>query len=248
MQAPRTSRQVYPDNELAVAAAALFVQVAEEATHNRGRFTVALAGGSTPRPLYELLATPPYRDRIDWSVTHLFWGDERTVPPDHEDSNYRMVAKSLLAGIEIPWENVHRIEGERPPQDAADVYEAMLREHFDLRVGEYPRFDFVLLGLGSDGHTASLFPDLDELHERNRLVVAPYVPIFDAHRISLTVPVINAARTVCFLVSGAMKANAVHAVLEGEHDPSRWPAQYVQPHEGQLVWLLDEAAASRLTR
>lgn len=241
------SLHVAPSEEALIQSAVdRLLAVANDALRDKGEFNLALSGGSTPRPLYELLATEPLNRRIDWSRTHLFLGDERAVPPDHEDSNYRMVRETLLAGIDVPAENVHRILAERSPQDAADAYAEDLREHFDLTVGEWPRFDFMLQGLGRDGHTASLFPGLDELHDRRNLVVAPYVPSLETYRISVTFPVINHAWQICFLVSGAGKAEALQHVVGGTYAPDDWPAQFVHPRDGHLMWLVDEAAASLL--
>lgn len=241
------SLHVAPTSEALIQAAVdRLLAIANDAIREKGEFNLALAGGSTPRPLYELLATEPLNRRIDWSRTHIFFGDERAVPPDHDDSNYRMVKETLLAGVDVPEENVHRILAERSPQDAADAYTEDLRAHFELDTGEWPRFDFMLQGLGSDGHTASLFPGLDELYNHTDLVVAPYVPQLDAHRISLTIPVINHAWQICFLVSGAGKAEALQHVVGGTYAPDEWPAQLVHPRDGHLMWLVDEAAASHL--
>lgn len=231
---------------LAREAAEEFARVAEEAVRARGRFTVALSGGSTPRGLHRRLATA-YRARIAWRAVHVFWGDERHVPPDHPESNFRMARETLLDAVPVPSANIHRIRAENP--DAAGVaaeYEATLREAFGLARGELPRFDLLVMGIGEDGHTASLFPGNDALHERERLVVAPWVEKLGTFRITLTPPVLNHAAHVLFLVSGEEKAEAVRTTIEGDHQPDRCPAQIVRPQSGSLLWLLDRAAASQL--
>jgi 6-phosphogluconolactonase len=244
-----TQRIVAPDGQaLAARAAELFVTLAQRAADVEGaRFTVALSGGGTPKALYRLLAVPPYVGQIPWERVHLFWGDERHVPPDDAESNYRMVREALLSKITIPAENVHRVRTEAP--DAADVardYADNIRGFFQLQPNQWPRFDLVLLGLGPDGHTASLFPGTDALHDTTGLVAAPWVEKFDAHRITLTAPVINNAAAVAFLVAGAAKAGVLRAVIEGPRDPDRLPAQLIAPTDGALLWMLDEAAAGSL--
>jgi len=230
------------------AAADLFVTEARAAIDARGRFAVALSGGSTPRALYGLLATEAaLRDAIAWDRVHLFWGDERHVPPEHEQSNYRMVREALLDRVRIAPENVHRIAGETSDADAAaQAYQAELRAFFGLAEGDSPRLDLVLLGLGADAHTASLFPGAARTLERRDLVVAHWVESAKAYRVSLTAPVLNAARTIAFIVSGADKAQAVQQVVDGARDPLRYPAQLIEPADGRLVWLLDRAASSLL--
>jgi len=215
------------------------------ALHESDRFTWALAGGSTPRELYRMFAGDSYRDRLPWQAMHFFWGDERHVPPDHPQSNYRMAREAMLDAVPVPAANIHRIVSEESDaEQAAARYEAELRAFFALAPGERPRFDVVLLGLGKDGHTASLFPGSAAVRERERLVVAPWVPAFNSFRITLTPPVLNHARGVVFLVSGAAKAEALRAVLEGERDPDRYPAQVV---EGNRLWMADREAARLLT-
>lgn len=203
--------------------------------------TVALSGGSTPRKMHEMLARA---DGIDWSNVHVFWGDERTVPPDHADSNYRMAKETLLDHVEIPAENVHRMAGEIAPEAAAQQYEDEIRRVFNLGQGEIPRFDVILLGMGADGHTASLFPGTDALDEMNRLVVANQVPQHDTVRLTLTYPVLNNARLVLFVVAGEDKADAANQCTFGANPP---PAGRVQPHDGNLVWMLDAGAAAKLS-
>lgn len=209
------------------------------------RFTWALSGGSTPRELYRTLAGDSYRDRLPWQAMHFFWGDERHVAPDDPQSNFRMARETMLDAVPVPAANVHRIAAEElDAEQAAARYEAALRVFFALAPGEWPGFDVVLLGLGEDGHTASLFPGSAAVRERARLVVAPWVEKLNGFRITLTPPVLNHARGVVFLVSGAEKAETLRAVLEGERDPDRYPAQVV---EGNRLWLVDREAARLLT-
>ncbi len=232
--------------DLVHAAAEEFVRAARTAIGAQGRFTVALSGGSTPKALYSLLASN-YADFV-WNRVFLFFGDERHVPPTDPESNYRMVEESLLAKIAIPAENVFRVPAENPDASAAAAdYEAQLRKFFQVNSGEFPRFDLILLGMGPDGHTASLFPNSQALDEQSRLVVANWVAKFNTHRITLTFPVLNRAAEVMFLASGADKAEMLHQVLEEKNTPPL-PSQRVQPSDGKLLWILDEAAASKLTR
>jgi 6-phosphogluconolactonase len=230
-------------------AAEELVRVARDAIGAQGRFTVALSGGSTPKALYSLLATN--YSTFAWNRVFLFFGDERHVPPTDPESNYRMVNEALLTKIAIPAENVFRVPAENPDAAAAAAdYESQLRRFFDLRPGdrpgEFPRFDLILLGVGPDGHTASLFPDSPALDEQARLVVANWVAKFNTHRITFTFPVLNRAAEVMFMASGADKATMLHQVLEGKNTPPL-PSQRVQPSNGKLLWMLDEAAAAKLT-
>jgi 6-phosphogluconolactonase len=229
--------------ELEAAAAHDFVARAEAAISERGRFAVILAGGSTPKDTYEALAQD-YADRLDWSRVHVFFGDERTVPPHHEDSNYRMVRETLLAHVRVG--SVHRMRCELAPAEAATNYEEQLREFFGSSE-KLPRFDLILLGLGKDGHTASLFPETSALDVTDRWVVVNPVPKLETSRLTLTVPVINAARAVVFLVAGEDKAEALKEVLEGDADPRAYPAQFIRP-EGELTWMVDRAAASLIRK
>ncbi len=241
----RIVRRLPTPADLFRGAADEFVRVGHAAIAGNGRFTVALSGGSTPRSLYSLLAKD-YAD-FSWSRTHLFFGDERHVPPNHPDSNYRMVNEALLSKVPIPAANLYRVRAEMPDAAAAALdYEENLRSFFQLQPGGFPRFDLILLGLGPDGHTASLFPDSEGLKEQSRLVIANWVEKFKTHRITFTFPVLNHATDVMFLASGADKADMVHQVLEGRNTPP-FPAQEVQP-EGRLIWMLDEAAAAKLRR
>jgi 6-phosphogluconolactonase len=226
--------------ELAKAAVRDFATLAEEAISERGRFAVALAGGSTPRSTYEALAHD-YAGRIDWDSVHVFFGDERSVGPDHEASNYRMTREALLD--HVPVGGVHRMRGELPSGEAAAAYEEELRGFF----GEgSPRFDLILCGLGEDGHTLSLFPETSALDVTDRWVVANPVLKLETTRLTLTTPVLNASRTVTFLVAGEGKAGALREVLEGDADPRAYPAKFVRPEDGDLIWLVDRAAAGSL--
>ena len=237
--------QVFPTpGDLFHAAAEEFLRVGRTAIGAQGRFTVALSGGSTPRGLYSLLA----KDHADfaWARTHLFFGDERHVVPDHPDSNYRMVKETLLSKIEIPAENVHRVHTENlDAKQAAADYEADVRKFFDLRTGELPRFDLILLGLGPDGHTASLFPGSEGLNEKLKLVIANWVEKFKTFRISFGLSVLNNCAEAMFLVSGPDKADIVGQILRGSNTP-KFPAQLIQPGNGKLLWMMDEAAAAKL--
>jgi 6-phosphogluconolactonase len=231
-------------DELTRAAAEEVARAAERAVAERGRFTLALSGGSTPRPLYRLLASDPYRERLPWSAIHLFWGDERHVPPDHADSNFRMAREAMIDHVPVPPGNVHRVAAEDPDaRRAAAAYESELRSFFGLAPGEQPAFDLLLLGIGPDGHTASLFPGSPAVNESDHVVVAPWVEAQRTFRITLTPPALNRGRLALFLVSGEDKADALHAVIEGEREPDRYPAQVV---EGNRLWMVDRAAASRL--
>lgn len=233
--------------ELSHAAAQHFVAIANEAVAERGRFSVALSGGRTPEGLYRLLSRSPFDQKVPWLDTHVFWGDERLVAPEDPGSNYGQAAKLLLNRVPIPPQNVHRVKGEADPAEAAAEYATQLRD-FAAGQRRWPRFDLVLLGLGSDGHTASLFPGQvgnREAQEPVMVVTAEY-DSRPAHRITLTPPVFNDARHVIFLVAGEEKAGALAAVLEGRHNPKQWPAQRIQPQQGLITWLVDKAAASQL--
>ncbi len=234
--------------QLTGTAADLFENIAHEAIEQRGRADIALSGGSTPRMLYQFLATPEQAARVDWGRVHLWFGDERCVGPDDPDSNYGMARDALISHVPVPAANVHRMEGELPPAEAATRYESALRAAFALAPGALPRFDLIWLGLGPDGHTASLFPGTAALDMTDRLVVANHVPQLNTDRITLTYPVINAAAVVAFLVAGEDKASMVAQILEGDRsDPTRlFPSQRVAPTNGQLLWLLDMAAAGQL--
>jgi 6-phosphogluconolactonase len=236
-------------DELTQAAAEEIASSAEAAIASQGRFTIALSGGSTPRPVYRRLAEEPCRGRIHWDRVHVFWGDERHVPPDHPDSNFGMAHDELLSKVPLPPDNIHRVRAEKPDAErAAHEYEWTLRSAFNIDEGQVPRFDLVLMGLGPDGHTASLFPGSDALRERTRLVVAPWVSAQSSFRITMTLPVFNRAACALFVVSGEEKAEALRSVFEGDLQPDRFPAQGVRPDEGRLLWFGDRAAARLLRR
>jgi 6-phosphogluconolactonase len=224
-----------------------FVSGATNAVKSNGRFTAALSGGSTPKALYGLLATN-YRDTLPWDKMFFFFGDERHVPPDHPDSNYRMASEAMLSKVPVPAANVFRVSAENPDaHQAAAEYEQTLRTFFKLSAGIFPRFDLVLLGMGPDGHTASLFPGSKGLQERSRLVIANWVEKFQTDRITLTLPVLNNAAAVTFLAGGADKADTLKEVLQGKQPPELFPSKLVHPTNGQLTWLVDQAAASKLS-
>ncbi|HEY1267387.1 MAG TPA: 6-phosphogluconolactonase [Candidatus Binatia bacterium] len=229
--------------DLAHSAAAEWVRRAAEAIAGAGRFTVALSGGNTPRALYAALAGSEFRSEIAWDHVHFFWGDERSVPADHPDSNYRMAYETLLSRVPVTQANIHRIETERGPEKAAAAYEAELRDFFALSPSVFPRFDLILLGIGEEGHTASLFPGSAALEERERLVIATYVEKLKTDRITFTLPLLNSAAEVAFLVSGKSKAGVVKEML---HDGADLPAARVAPTNGRLSWFLDKEAAALL--
>jgi 6-phosphogluconolactonase len=233
---------------LARRAAQYFAEMAGEAVADRGRARIAISGGTTPKAAFEMLADPshPWRSRMPWNCLELYWVDERAVPPDHAESNYRMTREALLDHVPMRPEQIHRIEGELEPEVAAAHYESELRNSFRLEGAESPRFDLVALGMGGDGHTASLFPHTEAIHEMSRLVAANHVPQKDSWRITLTWPVINHASSVFFLISGADKAAILNEVLTGSRDPERLPSQLIWPSSGILTLILDKAAAALL--
>ncbi|HLT79875.1 MAG TPA: 6-phosphogluconolactonase [Cyclobacteriaceae bacterium] len=234
---------VLPDNAgLLRAAAECLCDAIADVVSTKEYCTMALSGGSTPRGLYELLAAPAFSESIPWNKLRFFLGDERHVPHDHPDSNLRMVRESLFGNREPAPGTLFPVDTRLDPKEAAMKYEQTLREV----IGKDGALDIVLLGLGDDAHTASLFPHTDALQEKNAWVKEVYVEKLNAWRISFTFPLINAARTVVFLVSGASKSSAVRQVLQGEREPDTFPAQSVQPHDGVVHWFLDEAAASAL--
>ena len=233
---------------LAQRAAQYFVEMAGEAVAGRGRARIAISGGSTPKAAFELLAdaNQPWRWRMPWENLELYWVDERAVGPHDAESNYRMTREALLDQSPLRPEQIHRMEGELNPEDAALRYESDLRTNFHLEGDERPQFDLVALGMGPDGHTASLFPHTAALHERSRLVVANHVPQKDTWRITLTWPVINHASSVFFLIAGADKAAILKEVLTGPRDPESLPSQLIWPSSGILTLILDKAAAALL--
>lgn len=241
---PRAVAEVYPDGGAACRAGAeSFAARAEDAVAARGRFTVALSGGTTPEPMYRLLGDEPLRSRIDWARVHLLWGDERCVPPAHPRSNFGMAWRAFVSRVPIPPENVHRMRGELPPAEGAASYERELRA---LLGDGTPALDLVHLGLGDDGHTASLFPFSRVPEEPGRFVRTALAPDRPESRLTLTEPVLNAARRVEFLVLGASKAEIVRVATRGALDPVRVPAQRVAPASGPPVWYLDRGAGGRL--
>lgn len=236
------------EQELFQAAAQTFADAVRSVLSVRPRFTVALAGGSTPRALYERLAAPPLVDDVAWRAIEWFWGDERNVGPEDPESNFRLAREVLLSKIDVRAESIHRMPGEaNDPRQAADDYAAQMARVFDRPVeGPPPSLDLVLLGMGGDGHTASLFPFTTALDERRRWVAANDVPQLNTRRLTLTYPLLNAASCVLFVVSGAGKAKVLREVLQGPFDPRRLPSQAVQPTNGRLLWYVDRAAAGML--
>ena len=246
---PPDTMECYKDlDHLSQAAAERLISIGRAVTASGGRFSLVLSGGSTPRRLFQMLCAAPYRDRVDWTKVEFFWGDERSVPPDHPDSNYRMANEALLGRLPLNPEQVHRMKSEDEDLErSARDYQKEIAQVFHLpEHGPPPSFDLVLLGLGPDGHTASLFPYTSAIMERESWVVKNHVPKLNTNRITMTVPILNRAKTILFLVAGGDKAEALHAVLDGPRDPQRLPAQLIQNHGGDLVWMTDAAAATRL--
>jgi 6-phosphogluconolactonase len=241
--------RILPDAAaIARRAAQEFVQVAA-AVRAKGSFAVALSGGSTPKALYSLLVNDPaLRPQVPWDKIHLFFGDERHVPPDHPDSNFRMAMETMISKAPLKPEQVTRIKGEYPDaEQAALEYEKALRDYFKLKSGEYPRFDLLFAGMGNEGHTLSLFPGTKALHADGRLVVRNWIGKLFTERITLTALAASNSAEIIFMVTGADKAPALKAVLEGPFEPEQLPAQLLQPKNGRLLWLVDVAAGSMLT-
>jgi 6-phosphogluconolactonase len=238
---------IYPDLETISQNAAQYVtRVANEAIVTRGRFTLALSGGTTPGKLYSLLGTAAYLSQIDWRLAEIFWSDERCVPPDDAESNYRLAHETLLSHLPIPAAQVHLMPADQPNRDAASLdYTREMQRVFGT--DGVPDFDLIQLGMGPEGHTASLFPHQPSLHESERLVMPVSVPKPPPDRLTFTPPLLNAAHHVLFLATGADKADALHEVLEGPHNPDEYPAQIVRPAHGEVVWMVDEAIAKNLT-
>lgn len=241
--------QIFPDTDaLARAAAERVAQAARDAVEARNVFRLVLAGGSTPQALYALLASDEYRDAIAWEKVHIFFGDERCVPPDHPDSNYRKAHTAFISQVPLLPENIHRIPCELEPERAAERYEETLLVYFSSQLDpegcQSASFDLVLLGMGDDGHTASLFPGLPAVHETARWVRAQYVDKLAAWRVTLTPAILNRAQQILFLVSGNAKSDTLQRVIYGAHQPDRYPAQIIQPVDGRLTWMVDEAAAA----
>ncbi len=237
---------IYPNiDAISQEAAQYIVRVATESIAARGRFTIALSGGTTPRKLYGLLGSEPFSSQIDWVLTHIFWSDERCVPPDSEESNYHLAHEVLLSKIPIPAIQVHRMPAEMPDRNrASEEYANEMRRVFGTN--EIPDFDLIQLGMGPEGHTASLFPHQASLHEQQRLVMPVSVPKPPPDRLTFTPPLLNSARNILFLVTGSDKSEAVHAVLEGPYNPDEYPAQLVRPKDGEVTWMLDTAATEKL--
>ena len=235
-------------DEISRTAADMIVRQSSAIGSSAGPFTIALSGGSTPGKLYTRLGSKPYvNGRICWNDIHFFWGDERHVAPDHSQSNYRMASETLFASAPVPAQNLHRVHAEESDAAiAAEKYERELLSFFNLKTAQLPRFDCILLGIGPDGHTASLFPGTNALNEKRRLVVANWVEKFQTHRITMTVPVLNNAALIIFLVSGNKKAEVLKEILEGDYRPELLPAQLIRPAHGRLLWLVDQAAAGCL--
>ena len=250
MPAPVTVTYViWPDAAaLALASARNFAEKVEAAVARRGLARVAISGGSTPQAAFKLLADPAqgFANTIPWDKLQLYWVDERCVPPEHPESNYGVCQRLLLDHVAIPPANVHRMEGELDPEEAASRYESVLRNSMKLEGAESPAFDLLLLGMGDDGHTASLFPHTEGLDQIGRLCIANHVPQKDTFRITLTWPVINQAREVVFEIAGAAKTDRVAEVFTGPRDPERLPSQLIRPSNGRLLVQLDEAAAAKL--
>lgn len=244
------SVSIHPDvDSLSRAAAEEFVELGRASIRARGRFTAVLSGGSTPRRMYEFLAARPLRDGIDWSRVEVFWGDERGVPPDHPDSNFHLASSALLERVPIAARHIHRIRAEASDRDAAARgYQMEIARAFEVDPGGVPpSFDLLLLGMGGDGHTASLFPGGEAILERRRWAVgvdAPQRP--PPSRITLTPPILNRAREIRVLVAGQDKAATLRAVLQGPREPTRTPVQRIEPEDGRMIWLVDDAAASKL--
>jgi 6-phosphogluconolactonase len=236
--------------EIARRAADDVVRIAREAAAASGVFTIALAGGSTPKVLYALLAEhPALRNSLPWDKMKVFFGDERHVGPGHADSNFQMASDAMLSKAPFEPEQIFRIKGEYPDaEQAAAEYQVTIAHEFGLKGGEFPRFDLVLLGMGSEGHTLSLFPGTKALHETQRIVTRNWVGKLYTERVTLTAPAANNAANIIFMITGADKACALKAVLEGPHEPDQLPAQMIQPSNGTLSWLVDQSAGSMLSK
>jgi 6-phosphogluconolactonase len=238
--------RVFDDVEaLSVAAAKAIVERSGRAEAEHGQFYVALSGGGTPSRLYHLLSQAPFREQVPWHSTQVFWGDERCVAPDDPESNYRQARDAFLSRVPVPQENVHRVRGELSPQEAAIEYASLLKRYAEPP-SEWPRFDLVLLGMGEDGHTASLFPGSTVEVSKPTMAVRGDYQGRPAWRVTLTPPVLNAAAAVIFLVTGTAKASTLARVLQGEYSPQTLPSQRIRPSAGELIWLVDREAAAGL--
>lgn len=246
MPAPHEIRVLENESVLAEGVADFLANTIEETLRRKSRVRLVLSGGSTPRRLYHTLARPEWAKRIDWTSVVLFFGDERCVRPDHPDSNYGMAKEALIDPLRIAPQHVMRMLGEAEPEEAASHYETTIREAFAPDQAAVPRFDLVFLGLGDDGHTASLFPASPALHEQTRLVVTTSSPIGITRRLTMTFPLLNAAEAVAFLVAGAAKASVLRRVVEDSESAASLPASQIRPANGRLIWYVDRAAASAL--
>ena len=237
---------IYPDiDTLSQEAAQYIVRLANQSIVTHGRFTIALSGGSTPKKLYGLLGSEPFRSQIDWAQVEIFWGDERCVSPDDPESNYAMAQQVLLSKIPIPNNRIHRMPADQSDREAASqAYTEEMRRTFGT--DGIPAFDLIQLGMGPEGHTASLFPHQPSIHEQQRLVMPVSVPKPPPDRLTFTPPLLNAAHNILFLVTGSEKSDAIHTVLEGDYNPDEYPAQIVQPEHGEVVWILDKEAAAKI--
>ncbi len=224
--------------------AEMFTLIAEEAVGERGRFTVALTGGSSPQTLYNILRSEPYQNRVPWKNCHIFWGDERVVPFNDKRNNARMGFEKLLNHVPIPAGQIYRMNVEIAPEKAAEEYEIILNRHFGIYK---PAFDLILLGMGADGHTASIFPGSEAVHERSRWVATGYNAEQGTHRITFTAPLINKARHIFFAVFGSDKAETIRQVLEGDYNPVQLPVQLIKSEHGEITWFLDKESAKLLT-
>ncbi len=246
---PHAELQIFADAKtLSRAGADKFLQAAHAAIASHGRFTVALSGGSTPKAIFALLSTDQASgsSQLAWDKVQIFFGDERHVPPDHAESNFRMATEALLSKVPIPSVNIHRVQGELDAAIAAANYEQELRRAFGARAAEVPKFDLIMLGMGPDGHTASLFPGTTALKETSALVCSTWVEKLKSHRITFTYTLLNAAAEVLFIAGGADKAGMLRNVLRGHPSSETYPAQGVRPANGKLIWMVDEAAAGAL--
>jgi len=239
------SIQIFDAGELAKAVAEFIVKIANEAIDTSGRFVIALSGGHTPETLYSVLCTEPYQGRIAWDKTFVFWGDERCVPSDNEQNNARMAKKFLLNHVDIPQSNIYPVPVDLPPEMAGAAYENSIKQFFG---SEEPSFHLILLGLGENGHTASLFPGSDTLTDDTHLVRDVYVPEQKMYRITMTANLINQARNIVFLVEGEGKADILNTVLTVPYQPDKYPAQLIKPVDGNLYWFVDNKAATLLNK
>jgi len=237
--------QLLPDLEaISYKAAEIFLNLSQSSLPSKERLAVALSGGSTPRRFYRLLGSDPYRNQVEWHRIHFFWVDERCVPKEYEESNFKTVYDPLLSRVPVPEENIHRIRGEEGPEEAAREYDDAIKAFFGGT--EIPVFDLIILGMGEDGHTASLFPGSEALREKKRLAVPVYKGGQEIHRVTLTFPVLNNASQVLFLVSGRSKSKVLAEIFEGGDNRNRYPAGLVAPAHGKITWLIDREAAEKL--